>query len=82
LLNAHTVSDNQFVEIPGKQLFERSPREVSIREGQPDIERNTAIRRCNALQLPQRVAKRPSVITLKPAIRYHFKTGQRDRPKT
>jgi hypothetical protein len=24
----------------------------------------------------------PSVITLKPAIRYHFKTGQRDRPKT
>jgi len=23
-----------------------------------------------------------SVITLKPAIRYHFKTGQRDRPKT
>jgi putative transposase len=24
----------------------------------------------------------PSVITLKPAIDYHFKTGQRDRPKT
>jgi hypothetical protein len=24
----------------------------------------------------------PSVITLKPAIRYHFKTGQRDWPKT
>jgi len=23
-----------------------------------------------------------SVITLKPAIRYHFKTGQRDWPKT
>jgi hypothetical protein len=23
-----------------------------------------------------------SVITLKPAIRYQFKTGQRDRPKT
>jgi hypothetical protein len=25
---------------------------------------------------------KPSVITLKPAIRYHFKTGQRNRPKT
>jgi ABC-type spermidine/putrescine transport system permease subunit I len=24
----------------------------------------------------------PSVITLKAAIRYHFKTGQRDWPKT
>jgi hypothetical protein len=24
----------------------------------------------------------PSVITLKPAIRYHFKTGQRNWPKT
>jgi hypothetical protein len=24
----------------------------------------------------------PSVITSKPAIRYHFKTGQRDWPKT
>jgi hypothetical protein len=24
----------------------------------------------------------PSVITLKPAIRYQFKTGQRDWPKT
>jgi hypothetical protein len=26
--------------------------------------------------------RKPSVITLKPAIRYQFKTGQRDWPKT
>ena len=52
------MSDNQLVEVPRKQLFERSSREASISEGQPDIEPNTAMRRCNALQLPQRVAKR------------------------
>jgi hypothetical protein len=28
------------------------------------------------------VIPKPSVITLKPAIRYQFKTGQRDWPKT
>jgi MFS transporter, ACS family, tartrate transporter len=32
--------------------------------------------------MPHRCSHRASVITLKPAIRYHFKTGQRDWPKT
>src|ERR1035441_8614489 len=55
-LDAYAVSDDQLVEVPRKQLFERSPREVSIREGQPDIERNTAMRRRNARQFEQRIA--------------------------
>jgi hypothetical protein len=30
--STHTVSNDQFVEIPGKQLFQALPRDVSIRE--------------------------------------------------
>ena len=56
-LDADAVSDDQLVEIPRKQLFERSPREVSMNEGQPDVEPNAAMRRCNALQFEQRIAK-------------------------
>jgi hypothetical protein len=45
-----TMSDDQLVEIPGKQRFKRLPREISIGEGQPDIETNAAIRSCATRQ--------------------------------
>ncbi len=60
-LHAGAVSDDQLVEVPRKQLFERSPREPSIREGQPDVEPNAAMRRCNALQSEQSIAKGPTL---------------------
>ena len=56
-LEAHAMSDDQLVEIPRKQPFERAPRQVSIREGQPNVKRNAAMRRCNARQLEQSIAK-------------------------
>jgi hypothetical protein len=34
------------------------------------------------MRSPSGMTETPSVITLKPAIRYHFKTGQRKWPKT
>ena len=56
-LDAHAMSDDQLVEVPRKQLFERSPRKISIREGQPDVEPNAAMRRCDARQFEQSIAK-------------------------
>ncbi len=56
-LDALAVSDDQLVEVPGKQLFKRSSREIAIREGQPYIERNAAVRMANALEFEQSVAK-------------------------
>ena len=56
-LDADAMSDDQLVEVPRKQLFERSPRQVSISEGQPDVECNAAMRRCNARQFEQSIAK-------------------------
>jgi hypothetical protein len=38
------MSDDHLVEVPGKQLFKRSSREISIREAKPDVERNAAMR--------------------------------------
>ncbi len=55
--DAGAMSNDQLVEIPRKQFLERLPREVAVREGEPDIEGNTAARRCNALQLEQSIAK-------------------------
>jgi hypothetical protein len=43
-LDAHTVSDDQPIEIPREQLFEGAPREVPMNEGQPDVERYATIR--------------------------------------
>jgi hypothetical protein len=47
-LDADTMSDDQLLEIPRKQLFERSAREVSIDERKSNIDRNAAMRICNA----------------------------------
>lgn len=38
-----TMSDDQPIEIPRKQLSERSPRAASVCEGQPDIEWDAAM---------------------------------------
>ncbi len=54
-LNADAVGDDQFVEVPRKQLFERSAREVSISERQPDIARDAAMRICNTSKFPQSI---------------------------
>ena len=57
---AGAVSDDQLVEVPRKQFFEGSPRQPSVREGQPDIEPNAAMR-CNPLQSQQSIAKGPTL---------------------
>jgi hypothetical protein len=49
-LDAVPMSDDELVEVPGKQLFQRSSREVSVCERQPDVERNAATGRGNALE--------------------------------
>jgi hypothetical protein len=50
------MSDDQLVEVPRKQLFERSPCELSIRERQPNIDRNAAWI-CNASKFVKSVEK-------------------------
>jgi hypothetical protein len=50
------MSDDQLVEVPRKQLFERSPCELSIRERQPNIDRNAAWI-CNASTFVKSVEK-------------------------
>jgi len=47
-IDAVTMSDDQFVEVPRKQLFKRSSREISMSERQPDVDWNTALRIGNA----------------------------------
>ena len=56
-LDTGAMSDDQLVEVPRKQLVERLPCKVSIREGQPDVERNAAMLRCNAGKLEQGIEK-------------------------
>jgi hypothetical protein len=48
-LDADTMRDDELVEVPRKQLFKRSPCEISIREAQSDVKRDAAMRMCNAL---------------------------------
>lgn len=49
VLDASTMSDDQFVEIPAQQLVKRSSCEISMGERQPDVERNASLRSGNAL---------------------------------
>ena len=50
-LDAVTMTDDQLVEVPRKQLFKRALCEISMSERQPDVERNAALRIGNASSL-------------------------------
>jgi hypothetical protein len=58
LLDADAVSKNQFIEVPGEQLLERAPGQLPVGEGKPNIERHTALRRCNPGELEERITQR------------------------
>src|SRR5215471_17584273 len=51
------MSDDELIEVPGEQLFQRSTCEISLGERQPDFEPNAALRSGNALQLEERIAQ-------------------------
>jgi len=48
-LDADAMRDDELVEVPRQQLFKRPSCKIEIREGQPDIDRNAAMRICNTL---------------------------------
>jgi len=47
----------KLVEIHESSFRAIAARKVAIRKGEPDVEPNAAIRRCNALQFEQSIAK-------------------------
>lgn len=56
------MTDDQFVEIPGKKFFERLSRFAPIDEGEPDIPRDPSRETCNTSQAFDEVYERLTLL--------------------